>query len=417
MRRWQSLFLAVATGAAGALSSGCMLGPTALRTSRTAYNEVVQTTAAEQLLLNLVRLHYREAPLFLDVGNIATQFTFESSGELTNTINQNIPREAPTPDVWEWSAGIGYREQPTVTFTPLQGEDFVKRLLAPIRLDTILLMVRSGWSVDRVLRVTVQRMNGLDNASNASSPTPDRAPEYEKFARVSHAFRELQKQGLLELGYESYPTEIGVPINAEKIGPADLLSAAREGYRFVPTDDGRHSVLTQSESVLVWQPPIDWHDLPAAGEIVTGLGLATHPAPLRYNFREIAGDFRPTEPAGQRTRIEITTRSLLGTLFYLSQGIDIPPTHRRAGRVTHTVTTAGEPFDWTLITGDLLHVHSSAVPPANAVVAVRYRHHWFYIADDDLTSKSTFALLGQLFALQAGSEAGGGPLLTLPLGG
>jgi len=52
-----------------------------------------------------------------------------------------------------------------------------------------------------------------------------------------------------------------------------------------------------------------------------------------------------------------------------------------------------------------------------AAVRVRYRDHWFYIPDEDLASKSTFSLLAQLFALQAGSGDGLRPVLTLPVGG
>ena len=47
-------------------------------------------------------------------------------------------------------------------------------------------------------------------------------------------------------------------------------------------------------------------------------------------------------------------------------------------------------------------MRSSTSRPANAFVAVPYRGAWFYIADNDLESKSTFMLLTQLFNLQAG---------------
>jgi hypothetical protein len=42
---------------------------------------------------------------------------------------------------------------------------------------------------------------------------------------------------------------------------------------------------------------------------------------------------------------------------------------------------------------------------------------WFYIADGDQTSKSTFLLLGNLFRLQAGDVEDVKPVLTLPVGG
>jgi hypothetical protein len=50
-----------------------------------------------------------------------------------------------------------------------------------------------------------------------------------------------------------------------------------------------------------------------------------------------------------------------------------------------------------------------------AFVAIPYRGNWFYLADNDLDSKSTFMLLMQLFRLQAGSAKSIGPTLTIPV--
>ncbi|MFQ5503151.1 MAG: hypothetical protein ACE5EQ_12795, partial [Phycisphaerae bacterium] len=51
-------------------AAGCQLGPAALRVSQSQYNNAIQQTSAEQLLLNLVRLMYRESPMFLEVGSV-----------------------------------------------------------------------------------------------------------------------------------------------------------------------------------------------------------------------------------------------------------------------------------------------------------------------------------------------------------
>ena len=50
-----------------------------------------------------------------------------------------------------------------------------------------------------------------------------------------------------------------------------------------------------------------------------------------------------------------------------------------------------------------------------AFVAIPYRGEWFYLADNDLESKSTFMLLTQLFRLQAVAAKSAGPTLTLPV--
>ena len=65
--------------------------------------------------------------------------------------------------------------------------------------------------------------------------------------------------------------------------------------------------------------------------------------------------------------------------------------------------------------GDLLRVHSSCEEPENFAIRTRYRGSWFYIDDSDLSSKSTFALLTQLFELQGGDVPSTGPILTLPV--
>jgi len=64
-----------------------------------------------------------------------------------------------------------------------------------------------------------------------------------------------------------------------------------------------------------------------------------------------------------------------------------------------------------------MRIRSSNGRPAAGSVSVEYRGHWFYIDDSDLSSKSTFSLLGQLFALQAGGGKAISPVLTLPIGG
>ncbi|MFQ5429466.1 MAG: hypothetical protein ACE5E1_04070 [Phycisphaerae bacterium] len=64
---------------AGLLGTGCQLGPAALKIGHARYSDAVQRTAAEQLLLNLVRLRYREAPVFLEVGSISSSISLAAS--------------------------------------------------------------------------------------------------------------------------------------------------------------------------------------------------------------------------------------------------------------------------------------------------------------------------------------------------
>ena len=64
-----------------------------------------------------------------------------------------------------------------------------------------------------------------------------------------------------------------------------------------------------------------------------------------------------------------------------------------------------------------MRTSDSLLRPSDAAFAVRHRGRWFYIADGDQSTKSTFLLLGNLFTLQAGDVEDAKPVLTLPVGG
>jgi len=84
--------------------------------------------------------------------------------------------------------------------------------------------------------------------------------------------------------------------------------------------------------------------------------------------------------------------------------------------VTVTVDDDGQPFNWSRVTGKILVIHSQEDCPQKAFVAVKHRGWWFYIADDDQSSKATFSLLNILYSLQQATGKGKSPVLTLPVG-
>jgi hypothetical protein len=210
-------------------------------------------------------------------------------------------------------------------------------------------------------------------------------------------------------------TPQSAPIPIVSVTGEDLVLAAKEGYTFKLSDDNR--------SLVLWSKD-DW-----------GLILRTAPEAMRTHhmncivqclrliprqFYEIklAKEGQIVNRYEQMDKLYVSTRSTLETMYYLSQGISIPPDHIEQGLVTITLDANGEPFDWTRVTGDLLRVHSSKTCPKRAAVAVLYRGFWFYVDDRDLNSKSTFRLLLGLYSLQV--QAAGGqavPVLTLGVGG
>ena len=335
-------------------------GPSTIRVGRGIYNAAVQQTNNEQLLLNIVRLRYRDNPFFLEVASVSTSFAFEAAADAS----ADLPSSAA--DTFGVGAGVGVSEEPTVTYTPLQGEQFVKQLLSPLDPALLLLLNHSGWSINRILRVCVQRLGRLTNAPSASGPTPDREPEYRPFLRVATLLRELELAGALQVGQSD--------------------------------DPDRAAIVLQVEPEALGSPEVR-----EVGEI---LGLALADGRLRLV---------PGRTTDEPDAVTFQTRSLMAALFYVSQGVVAPLEHEESGWVNVTRRADGERFDWTQVTDGLLQVESKRLRPRDAFVKTPYNGRWFYIDKADLDSKSTFLLLSQLFALQGGSVPALTPVLTLPV--
>ena len=351
------------------VAMGCRaVGPTSLQQTHPQYNHAISRSLDEQFLLNLVRLKYRDNPYFLGVASVTTQQSVES--DVSASVKLIRGGDTLTP-----SAGITYKETPTISYSPLSGDQFLKQILSPVPLEAVLILTQSGWSVQRVVSVCVERANGLDNASNASGPTPTREPRFEQFAEMTEILRDLQVADALELG-------------AATCEP-DADGHMKEG----------HDLVLQ----LMPGAPAD-----SVARLKELLGVQGAGDQLR-----LTNDFLNRPKDG----LAVRTRSMMGILFYLSHNAEVPPPHQAAGLVTQTQSAEGKVFDWNEVTGGLFRVRSSTSRPANAFVAVPYRGAWFYIADNDLESKSTFMLLTQLFNLQAGQIKTVAPALTIGVGG
>ena len=104
----------------------------------------VQKTNDEELLLNLVRLKYRDTPFFMEVSSMASQFTLSSSANASASLQNGVK------GLFGLDGSLGVTEKPTVTYSPLQGDRFIQRVLSPLPLDTITLLFNSGWNIERI---------------------------------------------------------------------------------------------------------------------------------------------------------------------------------------------------------------------------------------------------------------------------
>ncbi len=355
------VFLVVAVAS---VASGCQatFGPRAIERTHPAYNEAIITSVNEQMLQNLVRMRYRDVTFFLEIGSVTTSLSLSANAGVNANMNFGS-RDSLSP-----SMGLSYADNPTISYTPLQGEDLLKSMLSPLQLEAILVLTQSGWKIDRVFGLCFERINNLYNAPSASGPTPKLEPDYEQFNRLLEALHRLQEKRLIEIGTKPQEDATGITV------------------RLVADDEEYNDEIERIYELLQLNRSVNDFD-------------------LNMDFLEVKG-----------TQWAVRTRSISGLLYYLSHNVDTPDQHQSDGLVTVTSSQNGGTFDWNNTpAGRRFKVRTHTERPENAYIATYYRGHWFYIEDTDLESKSTFMLLRQLFDLQAGQTESRGPTLTLPV--
>src|SRR5215831_2703515 len=93
----------------GLLAGGCAtgLGPKAVRSERPDYNKQIVRSADAEMLLNVVRLRYNDSPLFLELGGVVAQYSYDATLAASGQISGSGPNSASV------AAGLAYSEKPT----------------------------------------------------------------------------------------------------------------------------------------------------------------------------------------------------------------------------------------------------------------------------------------------------------------
>jgi hypothetical protein len=403
------------------IAAGCSFGPKALEGTHGKYAASVQKVEEEEFLKNIVRLRYTEEPRKLEVSAIAAQYELTAGAEARPFFSTQAARFA-NPSVYAAftrilpSASLGGSNRPTVTFNPQDDGTSVRQFLTPISADTVVFLAQAGWPVSSVLRIWIDRMNGVPNWVLASGPPRDKPADFERFQRVTELLQIAQDREFVSLYTEDRMTELSGPLPAEAVTAAAAVEAAKSGFEYRPREDGKAWALVRRDRRMVLKLNAPGRGSPEVKEIMAILNL--NPAEERIELTIAGGVPDPaTNPSPPGTAFRLAPRSTAQALFYLANGVDIPPEHVAAG----LVRLPADGTDPTAATRGVFHVHCCPghrhIPPACAYTSIWYRDHWYYIDDRDQESKATLMLMLQLRQLDfKKQEIGRVPALTLPVG-
>ena len=343
---------------------GCQsYGPATVPGDAFDYSAAIARSRSDQMLMNIVRARYVQVPNFLTVSSVIAGYTYQggagiqAQGALGNFDEEFV----------QGSANLGYIERPTITYSPLQGEAFSRRMMRNIPIDVLFALGQAGWPPDVLFRIAVDRVGNAQNMAFTAAEVAVNAEEQVAnltiYDRVINLVTEMQWAGDLEV--------------VEKV--------------------------TDGSEILRFSPEMSEEN---AGKVL--------------EFKELVGldpdrqEFRVTDSTTQlgADDVLVQSRSLLAMINFLSLGVEVPDADAVAGRVIVTPAFVQEAFKER----GPIRILSSVERPSDPYAAIRYRGHWFYIEAGDHMSKRTFNAMQLLFELLAPGDTGAAPLLSLPTG-
>jgi len=353
------VFVALLAWTIAFLASGCLhpkVGPQSLSRDRADYSLSLSDSWKEQTLLNIVKVRYVDPPIFVDVGSIVSSYTLNQGASVGGTI---VPGGQSAAAL---GASASFSASPTITYTPLTGNAYIRALTTPVPVATMLSIIDSGAPADIILLASVKSINGL------------RSPQVglhgitladTSFLRVLELMREIQASGAVRF----YLKE-----------DADKSQTSVLALRKTNVAPDVEAEIVELRHLL--------HLNPDATELTIVSG------PLPANDNEIA----------------MQTRSIMGLLQHMAAEVEVPSEDVARHRALPGFETGRDVSGVT----PMIRVHSSKKKQQDAFVTVHYRDTWFWIDDGDLPSKRAFALLMQLFTMADTGAKENLPVVTIP---
>ena len=337
------------------LLPGCAFpGSTSLSQGRATYNAVINETEDEQLLSMIVSRRYDETFGMLAVAGVTANLRIGA------TVGANLGfgnRSGYEGNLVPLSAGVAYEENPTISYVPLRGEQFVERMLAPVSAEQALLLNRMSSDEVEVLRLLVRRANGLVNPLFSSQ----RATE----------------------GFDHF---IGLYAALRERGQLDIVGTGDGGFELLVHD------YAAEESAEV-------------AELLRTLGIrkgsdggSAIRVPLRFEMGTRWTD-----------GVDLETPSALEIIEAAAAGVRVPEKHLSRGFARPIMEPSPR---------DFLTIHSSRQRPDAASVAVKHHGWWFFVDRRDSRSKRVFMIVRTLVGMRLddAAVAQSVPILTVPVG-
>ena len=395
MSRLCSRFLITAVGIAIVGTVGCA-STIALDRAVVAYDTTTAESVSKQLLLNIARARHNQPMHFTAISNIAATYKFTVNAGVGGALTGErggllIPL-----------IGGSAEENPTVSISPMQGEEFTQRLLTPFQEQKLTLLLRQGYDVDSLLRLMGAEIrlqaDGPGNVTTHYNRPSDQAG-YAVFRRVMAHLSTIQDRHALQVEPLHFQHTWTVP--AEAVTPESFAStykdfslsydAKQHAYSVSKRVNGRVMITNYDPAVLSNEERIQLH-------------AEAEEAPANDILVDIRAGYAGGEyPLHGRLRL----RSFHEILTFIGRGIeeepefDVPPDPRTPSIRENPAHT--------------LEITEARKTPPGADLSVEWHgYHYAVRAQSGYQwNKKAFSLLYQLFQMSVSTVEKSGPAITI----
>ncbi len=340
--------------------TGCSVaGTSAIRNGRAAYNDAIIETNNEQILAQIVRMRYMEPSGLLAVASVTANVRIQTSVGAEFGVG---PESTYSGNLVPLRAGAVYEENPTISYTPVEGQQYLRQMLTPLPMDLAMPLLSALGDSPGAMTFLIKEINGIRNPMFSDPSAPD---EGRRFAEIADLFASLHRRGLLLW------TEM-----ASGEAPFGLL-LRREG-------DGASPDIARLHDLLGLDPPREI----GAFEVL----------PVEFGVGALEGD-----------AIELLPRSTFELVRIAADSVDVPAEHLESGLAS--------PLPRVGLNAAQIRIRRSAGRPSDALVAFRHHGWWFWIDGTDGQSKATFRLIEAIMTSRIADTVSGSkmPVLTVPV--
>lgn len=346
--------------------AGC-LSPIALHEAVLEYDRAANRIQSDMLLLNIARAHHFQPLHFTALSSVAATFEFSTSVGMAPA-QAGLTRTIISPIF-----GVSAAEKPTITIVPIEGEDFTRRILAPMDSSRLSALFQQGADFGLLFRLMANALvlSGYGESEYLMND-PSNREQYITFRRRVLHLSSLILARSLYVGpivfEDSLPISIsqGLP-SGEGLAALDKVILAQEkGYYWSNRGNDRTAVLTKQ----------------IIGRIaVTNYDISKLPNDVRRRLNEEANqlpanavlvDVRPGDAGGDYPiHGYFVLRSFHAMMRFIANSIDVAPEFHvekdaRTGEI-------GKNPPWTLV------IEETGKRPDEAAFAIRHEGHWYSI--------------------------------------